>query len=90
MSEKPIWKKGDIIFLLDSGGIFEAEYDPEYCSTFFSSEKAWFYGLRNCKELRPATINDVDHKIRFQKEIVEREQLRLDELLNFRERLFRE
>lgn len=93
MKEKPNWKKGDIVVLLDHNGghgvlhIFEAEYDPQYYSTIFSSEQDWYYGLRNCKEIRPATIDDIDHKIKFQKEKVEREQSRLDELLNFRERV---
>ena len=91
MKDKPNWKKGDIVVLLNScfnGGvlsIFEAEHDPQYCSTILNSEKDWYYGLRNCKEIRPATIEDIDNKIKFQKEKVEREQSRLDELLNFRE-----
>ena len=91
MKDKPNWKKGDIVVLLGySGGvlsIFEAEHDPQYCSTTINAEKDWYYGLRNCKEIRPATIDDIDHKIKFQKEKVEREQSRLDELLNFHERL---
>lgn len=93
MKDKPNWKKGDIVVLLDHNfgdgvlHIFEAEYDPQYCSTIFSSEQDWYYGLRNCKEIRLATQNDIDHKIKFQKEKVEREQSRLDELLNFRGRL---
>lgn len=93
MKDKPTWKKGDIVVLLDHNGgdvflhIFKAEYDPQYCSTIFSSEQDWYYGLRNCKEIRPATIDDINHKIKFQKEKVEREQSRLYELLNFRESL---
>ena len=92
MNNKPSWKKGDIIVLLGNNGgvlsIFEAEHNPQLiCSTLFSSKKAWYYGLRDCEELRPATIDDIDLKIKFQKEEVEREQLRLDKLLNFRERL---
>lgn len=90
MKDKPNWKKGDIIALIDNAygnvlSIFKAENDPQYCSTFWSSEKDWYYGLRNCEEIRPATIDDIDHRIKFQKEKVEREQSRLDELLNFRE-----
>ena len=86
MNNKPSWKKGDIIALLGYNRknvvcIFEAQHDPRYYS------KDWYYGLANCEEFRPATIDDIDHKIRFQKEIVEREQSRLDSLLNFRERL---
>jgi len=92
MTDKPNWKKGDIVALIDNSygnvlSIFEAEYDPRYCSTIFNSEKDWYYGLRNCKEIRLATIYDIDHKIRFQKQKVEREQLILDELLNFHGRL---
>lgn len=92
MTDKPNWKKGDIVALIDNSygnvlSIFEAEYDPQYCSTIFNSEKDWYYGLRNCKEIRLATIYDIDHKIRFQKQKVEREQLILDELLNFHGRL---
>lgn len=92
MGDKPNWKKGDVVALIDNAygnvlSIFEAEYYPVYCSTIFSSEQDWYYGLRNCKEIRPATIDDIDHKIKFQKEKVEREQSRLDELLNFRGRL---
>ena len=91
MNNKPSWKKGDVVVLLGHNGgalsIFEAEYTPQFCSTLFSSKKAWYYGLRDCEELRPATIDDIDLKIKFQKEEVEREQLRLDKLLNFRERL---
>ena len=87
MNNKPSWKKGDVVVLLGHNGgvlsIFEAEHNPQ----FFSSKKAWYYGLGNCEELRPATIDDIDLKIKFQKEEVEREQLRLDKLLNFRERL---
>ena len=92
MTDKPNWKKGDIVALIDDSygnvlHIFEAEYDPQYCSTIFNSEKDWYYGLRNCKEIRLATKDDIDHKIRFQKQKVEREQEILDELLNFRGRL---
>jgi hypothetical protein len=91
MSEKPNWKKGDIICLLGSRGgvlhIFEAEHDPWNSETFFSSKEDWYYGLRNCKELRLATVEDIDHKIKDQTENVEREKTRLDELLNFRESL---
>lgn len=91
MKDKPNWKKGDIVVLLDHNSdalsLFEAEHDPVYCSTLFSSEKDWYYGLRNCKQIRPATKDDVDHKIKFQKEKVQREQTRLDELLNFREKI---
>jgi len=87
----PNWKRGDIICLLGHRGgvlhIFEAEHDPQYCSNPFISEKDWYYGLRNCKELRLATVEDIDHKIKDQTENVEREKTRLDELLNFRERL---
>lgn len=91
IKDKPNWKKGDVVSLIGPKGcalhIFEAEYDPIYCSTFFSDKKDWYYGLRNCKEIRPATVNDIDHKIKIQKENVEREQSRLDELFNFRGRL---
>ena len=87
----PNWKKGDIVVLLhNSGGvihIFEAEHDPYYGKTFFSSTEDWYYGLRDCKEIRLATIEDIDYKIVYQKENVEREQAVLDQLLNFRERL---
>ena len=91
MKDKPIWKKGDIIVLLNhhcGGGvlsIFEANQDPWYGKTFFSSTEDWYYGLRHCEEIRLATIEDIDHKIQYQKEKVEREQSRLDELLNFRD-----
>lgn len=92
MNDKPNWKKGDVVALIDNAygnvlSIFEAEYDPQYCSTIFSSEQCWYYGLRNCKEIRPATTHDIDSKIKCQKEKVELEQSRLDELLNFRDRL---
>jgi hypothetical protein len=87
----PNWKKGDIVALLhNSGGvihIFEAEHDPWYGKTFFSSTEDWYYGLRNCKELRLANQEDIDNKIEYQKENVEREKAHLDQLLNFRERL---
>lgn len=87
----PNWKKGDIICLLGSRGgvlhIFEAEYDPWYGNTFFSSTEGWYYGLRNCEELRLANQEDIDNKIKDQTENVEREKTRLDKLLNFRERL---
>lgn len=88
----PNWKKGDIICLLGHNGgvihIFEAEHDPWYGTTFFSLEADWYYGfLRHSKEIRLATIEDVDDKIIYQKENVEREKAVLDQLLNFRERL---
>jgi hypothetical protein len=87
----PNWKKGDIICLLgDRGGvihIFEAEHDPYYGKTFFSSNEDWYYGLRNCEELRLANQEDIDKKIKYQTENVERETAVLDQLLNFRERL---
>ena len=87
----PNWKKGDIISLLHySGGvihIFEAEHDPWYGKTFFNSTADWYYGLRNCKELRLANKEDIDNKIKYQKENVEREKAVLDQLLHFRERL---
>ena len=85
------WKKGDIIALLhNSGGvihIFEAEHDPWYGKTFFNSTEDWYYGLRNCKELRLANQQDIHSKIKYQQENVEREKAVLDQLLNFRERI---
>jgi hypothetical protein len=91
MKDKPNWKKGDIISLINPYGgvssIFEANQDPWYGKPFFSSTEDWYYGLRHCEEIRLATIEDIDSKIQYQKENVEREQFRLDELLNFRERL---
>ena len=87
----PNWKKGDIICSLGHRGgvvnIFEAEHDPWYGKTFFSSTEDWYYGLRNCEELRLANQEDIDNKIKDQIENVEREKIRLDKLLNFRERL---
>jgi hypothetical protein len=87
----PNWKKGDIICLLGHRGgvihIFEAEHDPWYGKTFFSSTEDWYYGLRNCEELRLANQEDIDNEIKDQIENVEREKIRLDKLLNFRERL---
>ena len=87
----PNWKKGDIVALINHNGraihIFEAEHDPYYGKTFFSSIEDWYYGLRDCKEIRLATIEDVDDKIIYQKENVERQTAVLDQLLNFRERL---
>jgi hypothetical protein len=89
MKDKPNWKKGDIIALIgcNSGAlsIFEAERDPYYGSPLFSSEQDWYYGLRNCKEFRLATKHDIDYKIKLQKEKLQLEQSRLDELLNFNE-----
>ena len=89
--DTPNWKKGDIIALLhNSGGvihIFEAEHDPWYGKTFFNSTEDWYYGLRNCKELRLANQQDIDSKIKYQQENVEREKAVLDQLLNFRERI---
>lgn len=91
MQNIPNWKKGDVICLLsDKGGvlsIFEANQDPWYGKTFFSSTEDWYYGLRHCKEIRLATIEDIDCKIQYQKENVERSKAHLDELCNFRERL---
>ena len=93
MKDKPNWKKGDIVVLLDHDGgvlsLFEAEHDPVYCSsyTILRDFPGWYYGLRNCEQIRPATKDDIDKKIKIQKEKAEREQSRLDELLNFRERL---
>lgn len=91
MKDKPNWKKGDIVALLQTDGgvlqIFEAEHDPQYSSTILNLQIDWYYGLRNCKEIRLATIDDIDRKIKFQKESLELEQSRLDKLLNFRERL---
>ena len=92
MKDKPNWKKGDIVVLIDNAygnvlSIFKALHNPVYCSTIFSDKKDWYYGLRNCKEIRLATKDDVDNKIEFQKEKVEREQSRLDELFNFREKI---
>ena len=90
----PNWKKGDVIALINYDGgaisIFEAEHNPQYCATIFTSEKDWHYGLRNCKEIRLATKDDIDKAIQFQKEITEQEHLRLDQLFNFRERLSNE
>ena len=87
----PNWKKGDIICLLSHKGgvlsVFEAEHDPWYGKTFFSSTDDWHYGLRNCEEIRLATIEDIDYKIQYQTENVERAKAVLDQLFNFRERL---
>jgi hypothetical protein len=82
----PNWKKGDIVVLFHYGCIFEAEHDPKYCSTIFSSED-WHYGLTKCKEIRLATIEDVDKKIEYQTKIVEREQATLDRLIDFSKRV---
>jgi hypothetical protein len=93
----PNWKKGDIVVLHYEGckdcitSIFEAEYDPKYCNTIFDdSSKDWHYGFRNCKEIRLATIEDVNRKIQYQTEIVEREQAILDKLLSFLMKVNRE
>lgn len=87
----PNWKKGDIIAFTNNDGfvtsIVEAEHDPQYCNTILCSKEDWYYGLRNCEEIRLATVEDIDHKIKYQTENVEREKAVLDELLNFRERL---
>jgi len=87
----PNWKKGDIIVLTNYSGIvlsiFEAQYDPQYCKTVFSSEEDWYYSLRNCKEIRLATRQDIDRQIKIQEKIVKQEQDRLDQLLNFSERV---
>jgi hypothetical protein len=87
----PNWKKGDIIALTNNDGgvisIVEAEHDPQYCNTILCSKEDWYYGLRNCEEIRLATVEDIDHKIKYQTENVEREKAVLDQLLNFRERL---
>lgn len=89
MKDKPNWKKGDIIVLIGCNGgalsVFEAKHDPYYTSTLFSSEQDWYYGLRNCKEFRLATKDDISHKIKLQKEKLQLEQSRLDELFNFSE-----
>jgi len=91
MQNIPNWKKGDVICLLsDKGGvlsIFEANQDPWYGKTFFSSTEDWYYGLRHCEEIRLATIEDIKYKIQYQIENVERAKAHLDELINFRERL---
>jgi hypothetical protein len=88
----PNWKKGDIVVLTDCGAaaIFEAEHDPQYCTSIWSSEKKWHYGLRYCKEIRLATIEDVNRKIQYQTEIVEREQAILDKLFSFLMKVNRE
>lgn len=87
----PNWKKGDIVSLINHNGraihIFEAEHDPYYGTSFWSSEPDWYYGLRDCKEIRLATVEDIDDKIVYQKENVERAKSHLDQLLDFRERL---
>jgi hypothetical protein len=87
----PNWKKGDIIALTNYDGVvlsvFEAQYDPQYCKTILSSEEDWYYSLRNCKEIRLATRQDIDRQIKIQEKIVKQEQDRLDQLLNFSERL---
>jgi hypothetical protein len=87
----PNWKKGDIIVLTNYSGVvlsvFEAEYDPQYCKTIFSSEEDWYYSLRNCKEIRLATQNDIDRQIKIQEKIVNQEQARLNQLFNFRQNL---
>jgi hypothetical protein len=87
----PNWKKGDIICLLGHRGgvlsIFEAEHTPWYGKTFFSSTEDWYYGLRHCKEIRLATIEDIDYKIQYQKENIERAKSHLEQLLSFREKL---
>ena len=90
----PNWKKGDIICLLNNNGgvisVFEANQDPWYGTTFFNSEPDWYYGLRHSKEIRLATVEDIDDKIVYQKENVERAKAHLDQLLDFRGRLSNE
>ena len=90
----PNWKKGDIVSLINHNGraihIFEAEHDPWYGTSFWSSEPDWYYGLRDCKEIRLATVEDIDDKIVYQKENVERAKAHLDQLLDFRGRLSNE
>ncbi len=69
-NEAPNWKKGDIVCLINHNNnvihIFEAEHDPYYGKTLFSSTDDWHYGLRNCKELRLANQEDIDKKIKYQ------------------------
>jgi hypothetical protein len=86
MRNRPNWTKGDIIGLLDNNriiSIFEAEHEPRYSV----ESNTWYYGMRDCREIRLATQEDIDHKIKYQKETVEREQKRLDILLDYRERV---
>jgi hypothetical protein len=87
----PNWKRGDIIALTNYDGevisVFEAKYDPQYCRTMFGSEEDWYYGLRNCKEIILATKEHIDREIKIQEKIINQEQARLNQLLNFRERL---
>jgi len=91
ISNHPNWKKGDIIVLMNYAGsvisVFEAEYDPQYCKTILSSEEDWYYSLRNCKEIRLATKEDIYRQIKIQEKIVDQQQARLNQLLSFRERV---
>lgn len=69
MKNKPNWKKGDIV-VLNGGFIFEAQHDPQYYATILGPE-SWYYELRDCKEIRLATKDDIDNQIQLQKKEIE-------------------
>jgi hypothetical protein len=93
VANKPNWKKGDIVVLLNTWGraisIFEAEKDPYYATqgTVLEDSPGWYYGLRDCDEIRLATQDDLQEKIKYQQETLAREQERLNILLSFKDRI---
>jgi hypothetical protein len=91
VSEAPDWHKGDLIalpqdLLRERGAavyrgccVFLAEHEPT-----LHNDGTWRYGCRDCRELRRATLEDVDRLIRIAVMSCEREAGELTRLLNIR------
>ena len=82
-TEKPNWKKGDVVCLLASrhepNRVMHVAVATE--NPYWSERQgAWLYGLRDCREFRLATVEDVAEKLMWARTDVAREQARLERL----------
>lgn len=92
---KPDWHKGDLICMpQDLAGdgyishgchVFEAEHDPHQEE---GGRRRWLYGARDCREIRRATVEDVDRLIECRSHAVVRESHELGLLLELRAKFF--
>ena len=82
-TEKPNWKKGDVVCLLAS------RCEPERVmhvavateNPYWSDRQGlWLYGIRDCREFRLATVADIEEKLQWAREDVKREQARVERL----------
>ena len=95
---KPDWKKGDVLALpgdlCPSGEsvangchVFEADQDPNQCDQCRGRSGEWYYGARPAREVRLATLADIDRLIRINHQGLRRYSEEIIRLENLRDQL---